>query len=557
MKKRALALLMAGTMALSLAACGGGSEQTTSASAGKTVDGKVLDADQTYNTYLMSDPSTLDISKGNDNYGWNILINTMEPLTRMDEQDGQNVRIPAGAESWESNEDGSVWTFHLRDNKWSDGQAVTASDYVYGIQRTLDPASGSLNGYLITCIKNGAAVNSGDMDPSELGVKAVDDKTLEITLENPTPYFLSLTDTRALLPQRQDLIEQYGDSYGADADKYIGNGPFKLDTWTHNSELVLVKNENYYDQENVYLDKVVFKILTDESAIFNSFDNGSLDAVSTGTREWMDRFDQKNGVSRVDYDNSTIRYHFFNTKDALFQNENIRKAFSAAIDREDVNQTIYFGNMTPYTGWVPSTVSLGDTNYREAAGEMMTDTMSEDPKALLLKGMEELGLGSDPSTITVTFTLGGTNQWLKTYGEYFQQIYQQKLGVNIVLDQNEWGTFQQKTNSGDYQMAYMSWGIDYNDPISMLEIMKSDAGSIPTFWENAEFDALIGEASAEMDEAKRLELCKEAETILLSELPVCPVVNEAVHSYNYDYVNNMATTPFTTMGVKKLFISGR
>ena len=141
----------------------------------------------------------------------------MEPLTRVEDQDGKDVRVPAGAESWESNEDGSVWTFHLRDNKWADGQDVTAEDYAYGIRQALDPNSGSLNGYLITCIKNGAAVNSGEMDASELGVKVIDDKTLEITLENPTPYFISLTDTRAMLPLRQDIVEQYGDTYGAEA----------------------------------------------------------------------------------------------------------------------------------------------------------------------------------------------------------------------------------------------------------------------------------------------------------------------------------------------------
>ena len=557
MRKKVAMVLLAGAMALSLAACGGGEKQI-SASAGKTVDGNVLDDVQTFNTFMDSEPSTLDTAKGNDMYGWYILRDIMEPLTRTDEQDGVDVRVPAGAESWESNEDGTVWTFHLRDNKWSDGQPVTAEDYAYGIRRTLDPTSGSLNGYLITCIKNGAAVNSGEMDPSELGVKALDDKTLEITLENPTPYFLALTDTRAMLPLRQDIVEQYGDSYGADADKVIGNGPFKVDTWTHNSEVVLAKNENYWDTENVYLDKVVYKIMADESARMNSFDNGSLDVVTSGTKEWMDRFDAKDGVNRVDYDNGNIRFHFYNTQDPLFQNEKVRQAFSAAIDRADVVDTIYMGSMTAYTGWVPSTVSIGELgNYREQAGEMMTDLLAQDPKALLIEGMEELGLGSDPSTITVTFTLGGTNQWLKTYGEYFQQKLNEVLGVNILLDQNEWGTFQSKTNSGDYQMAYMSWGIDYNDPISMLEIMKSNAGSIPTFWENAEFDELLNQAAIEEDDQARCDLLVQAEKILLEEVPVCPVVNEAVHSYRYDYVKNMENSPFSTMGEKEIYISGK
>ena len=551
-------MLLAGTMALSLAACGGGEKQEASASAGKTVDGNVLDADQTYNNFLFSDPTTLDISKGNDNYGGTILTNTMEPLTRVDEnEDGTNVRVPAGAESWESNEDGSVWTFHLRDNKWTDGQAVTAADYVYGIQRTLDPQSGSLNAYLITCIKNGEAVNAGEMDPSELGVVAKDDKTLEITLEQPTPYFMSLTDTRAMYPQRKDIIEQYGDSYGSDAEKFIGNGPFKLDSWTHNSEIVLSKNENYYDADNVYLDKVVFKILTDETAAFNSFDNGSIEAVNSGSPEWMDRFSQKEGVERVDYESNSVRFHFYNTKDPLFQNVNVRRAFSAAINREEVNKTIFFDTHTPYTGWVPVPVSAGEVNYREAAGSMDSVVEDADPKALLIKGMEELGLGSDPSTLTVTFTLGGTNQWLKTYGEYYQQVFNQVLGVNIVLDQNEFGTFQSKINSGDYQMGYMVWTIDYNDPVSMLAIMESGNNSIPTFWGNEEFDALMEQASVEMDDQKRAELCAQAEKILLEEAPVTTIINEQAHNFRNSYVKNLSKTTFNTMGLKKVYISGR
>ena len=139
----------------------------------------------------------------------------------------------------------------------------------------------------------------------------------------------------------------------------------------------------------------------------------------------------------------------------------------------------------------------------------------QDPKELLLKGMEELGLGDDPSTLNVTLSVGGTTQWLRTYGEYFQQKFKEVLGVNIELEQNEWGTFQSKTNSGDYQMGYMSWTIDYNDPISMLEIMKSDAGSIPTFWQNEEYDSLINQASKEMDESARTELYKQAEESFL------------------------------------------
>ena len=224
--KKILAALLAGAMMLSMAACGGDDEDTTVGSSSenaeaKTIDGNVLDEEQYFNGYLSADPTTLDGVIGNDSIGGGVLTNTMEPLTRLAEKDGTNIREGAGAESWESNEEGTVWTFHLRDNTWSDGQPVKAQDYVYSIVRTLTPETGSPNSYLLTCIKNANAVLAGEKDPSELGVKALDDKTVEFTLEQPTPYFLSLTDGRVMMPQRQDIVEQYGESYGAQ----------KLPTW--------------------------------------------------------------------------------------------------------------------------------------------------------------------------------------------------------------------------------------------------------------------------------------------------------------------------------------
>ena len=481
--KKILAALLAGAMMLSMAACGGKDEETnigassenTEASAeAKTIDGNTLDAQQYFNGYLFSEPTTMDSVKGNDTYSGGLLNNVMEPLTRLTEKDGQNVREGAAAESWESNEDGTVWTFHLRANKWSDGKDVTANDYVYGITRTMTPEVASPNSYFLPCVKNANAVLAGEMDPSELGVKAIDDKTLEFTLESPTPYFLSLTDTRAMLPQRQDIVEQYGETYGAEASNLVYNGPFKMDTWTHQSEIVLTKNDQYWDADSVNLTTVTYKIMNDENAIFNSFLNGSLDSCGTGTPEWMNKFESMENVDHVSYVSPSVRFHFFNTKDELFQNENIRKAFTLAINREDVAKTIYFNTMYPAYSWVPDGVSTGELgNYRDQAEEpLKAMAESEDPKELLLKGMEELGLGSDPSTLNVTFTLGDTNQWIKNYGEYYQQVFKNVLGVNITLDFNEWGTFQSKTYAGEYQMGYMVWGIDYNDPYAMLSLMS-------------------------------------------------------------------------------------
>ena len=551
MKKKLVAALLVAAMALSLTACGGGGK-------GSSGGGGGADAQQ-YNTYLATEPSTLDTIKGNDMYGWEINKNTLEPLTRLVEKDGKQEREGAGAESWEPNEDGTVWTFKLRDNKWSDGQAVTAADYAYGITRTLDPDAGSPNSFFTApFIKNGQKVVNGEVGVEELGVKAVDDKTLEITLEAPTPYFMSITDTRACYPVRQDIAEKYGETYGSELESLIFNGPFKVDSWTHNSEITLVKNDQYWDKDNVKLDKVNFAIVTDSNARYNSFESGALDTSSVGEQEWVDRFDKKEGVERVDTHQPAMRFDFFNVNDELFKNLNIRKAFTLAVDREDMAKTIYQDLHVPAYWWVPQAISTGENGeYRDQVpGPLEKMAKEEDPKELLLKGMEELGLGSDPSTINVKYSLSATTQWARNYGEYVQQKYKEILGVNIELDFNEWSTFQQKTNGGEYQMANMVWTTDYDDPMSMISLFTTEnAGNIPTNWSNEKFDELIAQASREMDETKRVEIYGQAEQVLFEEgCNICPLVNERKISFHYDYVKNLNERETSTSGLKYVYI---
>ena len=536
--KRLLTLLLALSMTAGLAACGGGN-------GGKS--------EQTLTTSLAEEPATLDPSRCNDAVGDAILINVMEPLIRMEEnENGENVPTGAGAETWEANEDGSVWTFYLRDNSWSDGQPVTAEDYVYGIQRILDPEVGSpISFLLVDCIKNGNAVNTGEMPVSELGVKALDEKTLEITLEGPTPYFLSLAYSKAMYPARQDIAESLGDTYGADAAGLVFNGPFVVTQWTHNSQFVLEKNDSYWDKENVGLDSITYMIMGDENSRYNSFENGSLEIVSVGQPEWIDRFNQKDDVTYTEYVIPSIRFHFYNTQDPIFQNEKIRKAFTLALDRDDVVETIYHGTMLPSYGWVPQGVASGETisDYSARGTAPLTALIEENPdaKALLVEGMEELGLGSDPSTLDITFSFGGTTQWLRNYGEYLQAVYKEALGVQIQLEFNEWGTFQSLINSGDYQVGYQVWSIDYNDPMAMLSLFVTNAGAIPTGWSNAEYDALVAQAGSEMDDEARLALYQQAENLLVHDAGVvCPVVNETVNRFNYNYIQNLPTNYFSS-----------
>lgn len=520
-----------------------------------------LDSEQYLNFYMVAEPSTLDPSKGSDSYSNTVLNNVLEPLTRLEEDENQNNFIAAaGAESWESNDDGSVWTFKIRDNMWSDGVPVTAQDYEYGIKRSLNQETASPYAFLLMPIKNAAKVNSGELPVDELGVKALDEKTLEITLESPTPYFIQLTCLRVTLPQRQDIVEEYGDTYGTEPDKIVYNGPFTLTSWVHNSELILTKNENYWDKDSVKLQTVNLKIIQDENAIYNSLANGSLDSAGASQPEWKEKFMQDENLQYIEIVQPNTFFIFFNTQDEVFKNANIRKAFSAAIDREELANVMFDGVNVPAYGWVPPSISIGDKEYRSVVEEPARALMEDNPnpKEFLIKGLEELGMDTDPANLTVTISLGGTSQWFREYGEYLQQMYIQELGVNIEIETNDWPIFNAAAEKGEFQIGYMAWGADFNDPSSMLSLHTSDAGAIATGWGNERFDELIDLASKEMDEDKRLEYFKEAEKILVyDEAVVAPVVYPRSNIFRYKYINKLGVTPFGTQGYKYAYTTGR
>ena len=518
-----------------------------------------LAADQTYVTYISAEPMSLDLQLRSDAYSSTILINTLEGLTRLaanETNDGYEY-LPAGAAEWESNEDGTVWTFHLNDNYWSDGEPVTAQDYVYSIQRYVDPNTASPMGYRLNCLLDYDAVNSGEMPVEEIGARAIDDKTLEITLSAPTPYFLDLTHNLYFRPQRQDLVEEWGDRFGAEAETTISCGPFTVSSWIHNSEITLEKNEQYWDADNVTLDKVVVKIISDDQTYHNAFLNGELDYVSTSTAEWVQQFQNTEGVNYVTYPSTALSYAFFNCQDAICQNANIRKAFITGIDRDELNEMALDAANIPTYGWVVPTLFCGGINFREFAGEPVLDMMEEleangqTPKDLLLLGMEELGLGDDPATLDITFALSGTDNWYRNLGEYLQQAYGASLGINLKIDFSEWGIFISNVESGNYQIGLMGWSAGINDPYDVLSLHTSASNAIYTGWANDEYGALIAEASVTMDDQARAELYKEAEDMLIKEYGVAnPLATSVSNLFYRDYVTGYDTMPLSTLGYK-------
>ncbi|MGN8961247.1 peptide ABC transporter substrate-binding protein [Bariatricus sp. HCP28S3_D3] len=559
MKRRIIALLLTAVMSFSLAACSGSKEKATEGGA----------EEQYVNTYLAADPTTLDPSLRSDTYSSDILMNSMESLIRVGQRDGEYTFVPGDAETWESDETGTVWTFHLgEDRKWSDGEPVTADQYVYSLQRTADPETGSPNSFFVSPIKNYAAISEGEMAPEELGVEAPDEHTLVITLENPMPSFLESTDASVFYPQRQEIVEQYGEQYGADFDKFVYNGPFKVTEWTHNSSIKIEKNENYWDAENVDLDYVTYQIMSDTAAIMNAYESGQIDVITVSSQEELQKYQADDSNVHTKISGGTISFAFYNTEDELFSNANIRKAFTMAVDQEKVNDIAFSGLREPLYGWIAPAISVGDKTMRSVAGdtlkEMRKETLAKTTaKDILLEGMKELGLGDDPSTLDVTFSLAGTSDWFRTFGEYLQQMYKEALGVDVKIDFSEWGIFSDNVYSGNFQLGFMAWGAYYNDPYDMLSVHLTDFNQIATGWSDPEYDKLVLGASQEMDEDARMQMYIDAENILLEANVMCPFATSVSHQFTKSYLHDkyaeygQDNLYFTHEGWKNVYVEGR
>lgn len=546
--KRALPVILVLAMLLSLSGCS---------------DGPSMDLEDTtkyYNTYMAADPISMDISKISDVYSSDLVENVMEPLVRMGEVNGSYKILAGDAMTWSTNSDGTVWTFYLGDNTWSDGQSVTAHDYVYSLRRSADPATGCPNEYFLLPVagyeevRNGASVN-------KLGVKALDDKTLEITLSYPVPSFLEMICGTVYYPQRKDIVEQFGELYGTEPEYTVFNGPYTVENWDHDESIILKKREAYWKADKVSLENVRIHILEDAYEAYTMYENGELDYVSASDAQWVEKFQTREDTEHVKSFTASVNYIFYNTEDTLFSNANVRRAFTMAVNRADMNEKIYGGSSSPATGWVTAAMTVGSADYRAYAGDMIqaiyeeAQTSGMTARDYLLMGMEELGLGDEPAKLNITFSLAGSDERFRAIGDYFRNTYKESLGVELNISYQDWDAFYTDVTYGSYQMGYMSWEAYYNDPYDVLSLFLSTTNTLHSGWKNEAYDALVLAGQSEMDEEKRLELYRQAEEILLLEdYVVNPILFASVNSFYKNYVQGYATLAFSSGGYQGMTI---
>ncbi len=550
------------TASMALAGCGKKTDEKPAEGDNKETSEVKMDKEQYLNVLLQAEPKSLDPSKSSDRYSSEVLTNVMESLTRIQtNEEGKDIITPGMAEKWEVSEDNLTWTFTLRDAKWSDGQPVTAEQFVYGIKRTIDPKTASEYAFLLYPIKNAVAYNSNKAKAEDVGVKAIDEKTLEFTLERPCSYFLDLTYFKVMEPQRKDIVEKHGDKYGTEADTMVFCGPFTIKEWVHNNKVELVKNSEYWDAENVKLEKATMKIIKEPNSRMNELYNGSLDLAGVSKPEWIEKFDKTEKFDvKKGYDGSAT-YMYFNQQSKYFKNAKIRKAFSIAMDRDGMVKALYKDLAEPATAWCPPKVEIGGVDYRERANYLPVEDLKKensDPKALLIEGLKELGLDPDPSKHTIKFIQSGTDATTKEFAEFEQQNYKEVLGINMDPEYCEWAVFQARTQDGDYEIASQGWGGDYNDPSTFFDVWLSTSGVNRVNWKSEKYDELIKNANGSADPEEKAKLFAEAEKMLIyDEAVFSPGVWRYKNTYLRKYVKNYNSPTFGVIDLKNVYTDGR
>lgn len=472
---------------------------------------------------LGEDPKTIDPALNTSAGAGNIILNTFEGLVRTNE----NVEIlPGVAKEWEVSEDGLTYTFKLReDAKWSDGEKVTANDFKYSWLRALDPATAAEYAYQLFYIKNAEAYNKGEVTADEVGINVVNDYELVVTLENPTTYFLQLCAFATYQPVRKDIVEANGDKWARSPETYISNGAFKMTAWKDKDSITLEKNENYWNAENVSLNKIDVRLVLDQTTAYAEFKAGNFDMTeAVPPTEIQTAIDSGNAKVFEEFATYFIIFNLNNNTQnlspeavAALNNPKFRKALSLAISRKEITENITKGGETPAHSFTAPGITLADGTAFDSK-EYMSETADLDAAKEMLA---EAGYPNGEGLPTFSFLINSEGVH-EVVAQYLQDCWS-KIGVNIEIQKQEFKVFLQTRQDGNYMMARHGWSGDYIDPITFLDLWVTGGGNNEAGFSNAEYDKLIAEAKSTPDEEKKYELLQKAEDILMEDMNIMPI----------------------------------
>ena len=483
---------------------------------------------------LQSEPKTLDPQLATDASGITIDSLLYEGLTRLDKE---GKVAPAAAEKWDVSEDGLKWTFHLRKGmKWANGDTVTAKDFAFAWFRALDPKTASEYAYELYYIKGAQEYNEGKGKKEDVAIKITDDNTFEIELNKPTPYLVSLLSFPTYYPVNEKFYNEAGKDFSLKADKIMGNGPYKMQKWTPETNIILVRNDNYWNKDNIHLDELEIKMISDSSAALNAFKNGELDTTELSGEQLAEFQNDKRLFS---YNKGSIKFLKFNVKNKLLANQKIREAISLSIDRDELTNAVSKGNFKPAYGFVPEGYGLTNGgDFRKENGDIFEKYNTEKAKQLFQEGLKEVGVTGTP-TLTLMVYDAPDNQKI---GEYIQEKLRVVLGLDVKVETNTYKIFAQNETQGNYDINLSQWGPDYLDPMTYMDMWVKDGGNNKTNWSSAEYDKLMDTAKSTADNNIRMKSMMDAEKILGKELPIAMLTYNIKNVAVSDRVKDMNFT---------------
>jgi oligopeptide transport system substrate-binding protein len=456
---------------------------------------------------LQSTIRDMDSTTTTDSVSAGILLNVMEGLYRLDESMEPQ---PAMAEDVQISDDRLTYTFTLRDGvQWSNGDPVTSQDFKYAWLRALDPDTAGQYAYILyTFIEGATEFNSGDGSADDVAIEAPDDKTFEVTLVSPSPFFLGLTAFQTYMPQKQSFVEEQGDQYGQSADALLYNGPYILTSFNPTQGVTYVKRDDYWDADNVDIQKIEGRIVTEIGTAVNLHEAGNLD-ITEISQEYVNQY--RDSPDFYSQSNFATFYLVFNNDLPIFQNENIRRAFQMGFDQQTLTQQILQDGSEPGVGLVPNGIAgPGSQTFREAEGPTMPEFDPQEAKKLFQKGVEEVG--ENPAFELLSYdTTGG-----RDVATFLQEQFE-KMGAKINVTVQPFDRKLELEADGEFQLSYQGWIADYNDPMTFLDLWLSDSSFNTGKYKSERFDELIKQAQTETDFAKRMDQMLEAERVLIED----------------------------------------
>ncbi|PGY19554.1 peptide ABC transporter substrate-binding protein [Bacillus cereus] len=520
MKKLTAVVVPVLAMSVALTACsgsGGEKKTTTTSNSGEEKKSDIkYAAKQVLNRTENQEIPTMDTSKSTDTLGAQILGNTMEGLYRLDKD---NKPIPAAAESSTKSEDGKKYTFKLRkDAKWSNGDPVTAKDFVFGWQRLLDKNTAAEYAFIAYYIKNAEAINKGEKPATELGAKAVDDYTLEVELEKPVPYFLNLLAFPSYYPLNEKFVKEKGDKFGLEADTTVYNGPFVMSSWKHEQGWQLKKNDKYWDNKTVKLEEINYSVVKEVATKVNLYDTGSIDFTLL-SGEFVDKY-KSNKDEYGEYAESSTFFLRLNQKrngqDTPLKSKKLREAIALSVDKKGLANVILNNGSKATDQLVPKGLATGPDG-KDYQDTFKNGLKQDTKKAAAAWEEAKKELGKDQVTIELLSYDDGTAKKIADYVK--DQIEKNLKGVTI---NTKIQPFKQKLkleSAQDYEISYAGWSPDYADPMTFIDMFDSKSPYNQMSYSNPKYDEMVQKAGNELlsDPKKRWETLGKAEKLFLEE----------------------------------------